>query len=82
MVHTTTQAMPMQLVFGRNAIMNLTFDANCNLIKQKKQRIINKNNEMENRKRVTHTYKLHDLQLLKNKNPPNSGKMPIMVLGQ
>ena len=28
MVHTTTQATSMQLVFGRDAIMNLTFDAN------------------------------------------------------
>ena len=27
-VHTTTQATPMQLVFGRDAIMNLMFDAN------------------------------------------------------
>ena len=27
-VHTTTQATPIQLVFGHDAIMNLTFDAN------------------------------------------------------
>ena len=41
MVHTTTQATPMQLVFGRDAIMNLTFDANWHLIKMEKQEAIN-----------------------------------------
>ena len=51
-VHTTTQATPMQLVFGRDAIMNLTFDANWQLIKMQKQEAINKNNAKENSKRV------------------------------
>ena len=32
-VHTTTQATPIQLVFGCDAIMNLTFDANWHLNK-------------------------------------------------
>ena len=35
-VQTTTQATPMQLVFGREAIMNLTFNANWHLIKMQK----------------------------------------------
>ena len=43
-VHTTTQVTPMQLVFGRDAIMNLTFDANWHLIKMHKQEAIDKNN--------------------------------------
>ena len=47
-VHTTMQATPMQLVFGRDAIMNLTFDANWQLIKQQKQNLIHKNNANEN----------------------------------
>ena len=34
--HTTTQATPMQLVFGRDAILNLKFKADWNYIKQKK----------------------------------------------
>ena len=36
-VHATKQAMPTQLVFGRDTIMNLTFDANWHLIEQRKQ---------------------------------------------
>ena len=43
-VHTTTQAMPMQLVFGCDAIMNLTFDANCHLIRQRKHNLMNQSN--------------------------------------
>ena len=43
-VHMTTQVTPMQLVFIRDAIMNLTFDANCYLIKIRNQEDINKNN--------------------------------------
>ena len=35
------QATPIQLVFGRDAILNLTFDANWQLIKQQKQNLIN-----------------------------------------
>jgi hypothetical protein len=34
---TTTQATPMQLVFGRNAIINTKFLADWNLIRQRKQ---------------------------------------------
>jgi len=42
--HTTTQATPSQLVFGRDAILNVKFDANWKLIRECKQRAINKNN--------------------------------------
>ena len=41
MVHTTRQAMLMQLVFRHDTIMNLTFDANWHLIKQREQHLIN-----------------------------------------
>ena len=44
-IHTTMQPMPMQLVFGHDAIINLTFDVNWHMIKQRKQLLINKNNE-------------------------------------
>ena len=55
-VHMTTQATPMQLVFGSDTIMNLTFDANWHLTKMRKQEAINKNNAKENSKRVQHKY--------------------------
>ena len=65
-VHTTTHATPMQLVFGRNAIMNLTFNANWHLFKQCKHNLINKSNAKENIKWIDHTYKVDDLILVKN----------------
>ena len=73
-VHTTMQATPMQLVFGRDAIMNLTFNANWHLIKQRKQELINKNNANENNKRIPHEYKAQDLVLVKNEQTTKFGK--------
>ena len=37
-----------QLVFGQDAILNIQFEANWNLIRERKQRIIRKKNEAEN----------------------------------
>ena len=65
-VHTTLGATPMQLVFGRDAILNLSHEANWQLIKIRKQELIKKNNERENNKRVAHTYKPGELVLIKN----------------
>ena len=48
-LHTTTQHTPSQLVFGREAILNINKEANWQLIKQRKQAIINKGNQKENR---------------------------------
>jgi hypothetical protein len=50
--HTTTQATKSQLVFGRDAILNVKFDANWKLIYECKQRAINENNRKENLKRT------------------------------
>ena len=66
-VHTTTQATLMQLLFERDAIMNLMFDTNWHLIKQCKQHLINQINAKGNSKQVNHTYKVNDLVLVKNK---------------
>ena len=57
--------MDIELV-GRDAIMNLTFDANWHLIKQCKQNLINQSNAKEYSKRINHTYKVDDLVLVKN----------------
>ena len=73
-VHTTMQATPMQLVFGRDAIMNLTFDANWQLIRQRKQAAIHKNNQAENNKRVKHEYKVNDTVLVKNEQSTKFGQ--------
>ena len=59
--HTATQATtPSQLVFGRDAILNVKFDANWRLIREWKQRSINDNNQNENKKRIPHTYRVGD----------------------
>ena len=57
-VSTTTQATPTQLVFGRDAIFNIPFKANWDYIRQRKQDLINKNNERENNKRMRYKYKV------------------------
>ena len=45
--HTTLRATPTQLVFGRDAILNIRHKADWNYIKNQKQKLINKNNERE-----------------------------------
>ena len=48
MVHNTIQYTPSQLVFGRDAILNINQETNWQLIKQLKQALINKGNQKEN----------------------------------
>jgi hypothetical protein len=43
--HTTLQATPCQLVFGRKMIHNIAFKANWDQIQKRKQDIINKSNK-------------------------------------
>ena len=47
--HTTLQATPCQLVFGRDMIHNIAFKSNWNQIQKRKQDIINKSNKKENK---------------------------------
>jgi hypothetical protein len=82
--HTTLKATPMQLVFGRDAMLNIKFEANWQNIKLNKQKIIQKNNDRENATRKPHEYKEHDLVLWKNEmvrkygTNPYSGPYPII----
>ena len=64
-VHTTMNASPSQLVFGRDAILNTKFHADWEIIKKQKQQRINKNNATENAKRIPHHYQIGDKILLK-----------------
>ena len=54
-VYTTTQHTPSQMVFGSNAILNINKEANWQLIKQRKQALINKGNQKEYHQRQSHT---------------------------
>jgi transposase InsO family protein len=75
-VHTTLLASPAQLVFGRDAILNIKFDANWRLIKEQKQKIIKKNNVRENSLRRSHTYVEGDRVLVKTAQPTKYGTSP------
>ena len=62
--HTTLQATPGQLVFGRDMIFNIKHIANWKSIKERKQKLIDYNNERENKKRIKHKYNIDDKVLL------------------
>ena len=64
-VSTTTRASPMQLVFGRDAILSITHKANWQYIKERKQQIIKQNNKRENAKHLEYKYQEGDLVLIK-----------------
>jgi transposase InsO family protein len=63
--HTTLRNTPGQLVFGRDMILNTKHVANWEFIRERKQKIIEKNNKAENAKRIPHTYAVGDKVLLK-----------------
>jgi len=49
-VHATAHATPTQLVFGHDAMLNASFQADWQFIKERKQRLIIQNNKRENAK--------------------------------
>jgi hypothetical protein len=60
-VHTTNRATPpFQIVFGRDVIHNIGFEADWQYLKDRLQRMIRHNNKRENAKRVPHTYTVGD----------------------
>ena len=75
-VHTTTQATPGQLVFGRDMMLPISYQANWKLIQERKQQRINENNKRENRGRIPHEYQEGDLVLLKDDTLGKKFKVP------
>ena len=63
--HTTLQKTPGQLVFGRDMILNVQHIANWEYIRNRKQKLIEKNNRYENAKRIPHTYHVGDKVMLR-----------------
>ena len=55
-VHTTLEASPAQLVYGRDMLLPIKFEADWNRIRNKRQNEINRNNQRENRSRIAHEY--------------------------
>ena len=73
--HTTLEATPSQLVFGRDAILPIQHQANWKYIQDKKQKLIDMNNKRENKKRTHHEYKLGDMILVsRNKKSKHGDK--------
>jgi len=64
-VHTTARATPSQLVFGRDAMLNATFQADWQFIKERKQRLVIQNNKRENAKRKPHAHNVGDVVAVK-----------------
>ena len=62
--------MPTQLVFGRDALLNVSFQADWQYIKDRKQKLIIQNNKRENAKRIPHTYGVEDRVMVRR--DPNS----------
>ena len=62
--HTTLQATPGQLVFGRDMIFNIKHQADWQLIRERKRSRMEENNERENKKRLAHDYAVGDKVLV------------------
>jgi hypothetical protein len=84
--HTTLHASPAQLVFGRDMLLPINFNANWARIRANRQRMINQSNLRENRKRLIHEYKVGDKVLvdkpgiLRKLSTPRSGPYPITAV--
>ena len=63
--HTTLKATPGQLVFGRDMILPIQFEANWALITKQKQDLIDRSNQRENKSRLQHQYQAGQKVLLK-----------------
>ena len=62
--HTTLEATPTQLVFGRDAILPIQYQPDWNHIKDNKRKRIEMNNSKENKSRILHEYKVGDMILV------------------
>jgi len=64
--HTTLQATPGQLVFGRDMLFDIDFTADWHQIYERRQKMINKNNLRENLSRLDYQYQVGDLVTIRN----------------
>ena len=62
--HTTLDATPGQLVFGRDMLLPIKFKVDWAYIKQRKQERAEQNVKRENSRRIDHTYEEGDLVVL------------------
>ena len=53
-------------MFGRDSVLNTKFDIDWTVIKERKRRLISRNNQHENSKRIPYQYKVGDKILIRN----------------
>ena len=58
--HITLRYTPGHLVFGREMILNTPFIVDWEVISLRKQKIIGKSNQIENKNRKPHIYRIRD----------------------
>jgi len=64
-VHATSRATPTQLVFGRDAMLNTSFEADWQFVKERKQKLVIQNNKRENATQIPHTCNVGDIATVK-----------------
>lgn len=74
--HTTNKATPTQLVFQRDAILDVPFLVDWAYQRELKQKRINKNNQVENRARIPHQYTMGDKVLYRVEQESKYGQEP------
>ena len=75
-VHTTVQATPSQLVFEKNHILNIKYEANWKYIRDQTHKVFDKNNKRENHKRNLYDYAVGQKVLVQEKQSRKYGKNP------
>jgi len=75
-VPAAARATPAQFVFGRDAMLNATFQADWQFIRERKQRLIIQNNKCENAERKQHTCNTGDVVAVKASKGRNQGSNP------
>ena len=65
-VHITTQYTATLLIFGRDSIINQNHDVDWEIIRKRKQDLLNKDNERENHNLIKCKYKQGDKVLFQN----------------
>ena len=72
--YSTLKATPMQLVYGRDAILPIFHQADWKYIKDTKQKMIDINNKRENSKRINYEYKINDQVMIKRSKKTKHGE--------
>ena len=70
--------MPTQLVFGCDALLNASFVADWEFIKERKQKLILQNNKRENATQIPHECKIGDIVTVKAPKGRKHGNDPYL----